>query len=179
MTKKPEITLDVENFCDNLLATIDHAITSGKIKPGYKGPDNALGVLTPPTPFNRPMRAAGRQAMETGLRDLVGIIDQSDCPSAGRVALSQFITGTVLFTVSATYTASAKATITRITNSEHARKPRKKRDRLTAPIDKLLADNPNMTAKEAWRKVENLPEAKGKTESAFASQLSRRKKKLQ
>jgi hypothetical protein len=119
VTKKPEITLDVENFCDNLLATIDHAITSGKIRPGYKG-DNALGVLTSPTPFNRPMRAAGRQAMETGLRDLVGIIDQSDRPSAGRAALFQFITGTVLFTVSATYTASTKATITRITNSERA-----------------------------------------------------------
>ena len=177
MTKKPEITLDVENFCDNLLATIDHAITSGKIRPGYKGPGNALGVLTPPTPFNRPMRTAGRQAMETGLRDLVGIIDQSDRPSAGRAALFQFITGTVLFTVSATYTASAKATITRITQSEHAGKPRKKR--LAAAIDKLLADNPNMAAKEAWRKVENLPEAKGKTESAFASLLSRRKKDFQ
>ncbi|HEV7910738.1 MAG TPA: hypothetical protein VGP28_06565 [Methylocella sp.] len=177
MTRKPEITLDVENFCDNLLATIDHAITSGKIKPGYKGPDNALGVLTPPTPFNRPMRAAGRQAMETGLRGLVSIIDHSDRPSAGRAALFQFITGTVLFTVSATYTASAKATVTRITQSEHAGKPRKKR--LTAAIDKLLADNPNIPAKEAWRKVENLPDAKGKTEGAFASLLSRRKKKLQ
>jgi hypothetical protein len=172
VTKKPEIKLDVENFCDNLLATIDHAITSGKIRPGYKGPGNALGVLTPPTPFNRPMRTAGRQAMETGLRDLVGIIDQSDRPSAGRAALFQFITGTVLFTVSATYTASAEATVIRITNSERASKPRKKQDRLTAAIDKLLEDNPNMPAKEAWRKVENLPEAKGKTESAFASLLS-------
>jgi hypothetical protein len=167
VTKKPEITLDVENFCDNLLATIDHAIMSRIIKPGYKGPP------TPPTPFNRPMRAAGTQAMETGLRDLVGIIDQSDRSSAGLAALSQFINGTVLFTISAIYTASAKATITSITNSEHANKPRKKRDGLTDAIDKLLADNPNITAKEARRKV---AEAPGKTDSAFASLLSRRKK---
>jgi hypothetical protein len=69
---------------------------------------------------------------------------------------------------------------TRERNSSNAMLPRPRRPKLSTAIDEILTRNPNVKAKDdALREVKKLPEAKGMSPSAFASLLSRRKKKLQ
>jgi hypothetical protein len=68
---------------------------------------------------------------------------------------------------------------TRERNSSNARLPRPRRPKLERKIDEILTRNQNVKAKVAWHEVMKLPEAKELSWSAFASLLSRRKKKLQ
>jgi acyl-CoA reductase-like NAD-dependent aldehyde dehydrogenase len=62
--------------------------------------------------------------------------------------------------------------------SELAKKPRPRRPELETKILEILTRNKNVKAKVAWHEVKKLPEAEGLSFSAFASLLSRRKRKI-
>jgi hypothetical protein len=131
MTEKfrDDVETRVQKFCDAHLDIIKFAIERNVIGCG-----------------NRMLGHDGKKRFETGLRDLIPTIDNSELPAAAYEALQKIIVGVALVSVGAAYAEATKAAIISKKNREAANHPRLKNcSPIRIFIKKRLNRNPDIS----------------------------------
>jgi hypothetical protein len=104
-----DVKTRVQNFCAAHRNTIKSAIENNIIRLN-----------------NRMLGHDGKKHFESGMRDLIPIIDNSQLPVAGYEALTKIITGLTFVTFGAAYAEATKTAIISKKNREAATAPRSK-----------------------------------------------------